>query len=296
MFIISGRFLHCAKKGLLTIIIVAALLFLNSCKKSSLVPAYIHIDHIALNSTYEIDGTNSSKITDAWVYVDDNLIGIYELPATFPVLASGSHKITVKAGIKINGIAKSRGYYPFFQTYSTNINLQSELIDTIQPEVTYYPNKIKWKEDFEDAGVSIIRFTGSDTSFYKTTLLSDAFEGSYSALAELDATHPTVICVSDSSFEIPQNQSPVYLELNYKTNVYLSIGMIGKLASGTSDPIETIILNPTDEWNKIYIDLTSTVNYTVNTLGFKIFFKAEKLSDVANPKIFIDNIKLLYTN
>jgi hypothetical protein len=291
----STLFLRFNKYSLFPLLFLLAIVFCSSCKKNDLVPSYIHIEKITLNSTYEIDGTNSSKITDAWVYVDDDLIGIYELPATFPVLSTGSHKISVRAGVKLNGIAMSRGYYPFFETYNTTIDLQKEEIDTISPVVTYFPNKIQWKEDFEDAGISIVRYSDSDTSIYKTTDPADAFEGSFSGVANLDATRHYMLCVSDSTLEIPQNQSPVFLEMNYKTNTYLTIGMYGKLSSGTTERIPTIVLNPTDEWKKIYINLTYTANYTVNTEGFKVFFEANKPDSLTSAKVLIDNIKLLYT-
>ncbi len=291
----STLFLRFNKYSLFPLLFLLAIVFYSSCKKNDLVPSYIHIEKITLNSTYEIDGTNSSKITDAWVYVDDDLIGIYELPATFPVLSTGSHKISVRAGVKLNGIAMSRGYYPFFETYNTNIDLQKEEIDTISPVVTYFPGKIQWKEDFEDAGISIVRYSDSDTSIYKTTDPADAFEGSFSGVANLDATRHYMLCVSDSTLEIPQNQSPVFLEMNYKTNTYLTIGMYGKLSSGTTERIPTIVLNPTDEWKKIYINLTYTANYTVNTEGFKVFFEANKPDSLTSAKVLIDNIKLLYT-
>ena len=83
--------------------------------------------------------------------------------------------------------------------------------------------------------------------------------------------------------------------MNYKTNTYLTVGMYGKLASGTTERIPTIVLNPTNEWKKIYINLTYTANYTVNTNGFKVFFEANKPDSLTSAKVLIDNIKLLYT-
>jgi hypothetical protein len=288
-----SRFTTC---GFLIILLSLFTFTFISCKKNDLIPAYIHIDHINLITDYATEGTNSNKITDAWVYLDDNLIGIYELPATFPVLASGSHKISIKAGIKLNGIAMSRGYYPFYTMVDTTINLKPEKIDTILLEVKYYPDKIQWKEDFEDAGLSIVKYGNSDTAFIQTTNASDAFEGSFSSVANLDATYKHVLCLSNETFEIPQNQSPVFLELNYKTDSYLTIGMFAELSSGTKERIETLVLNPTTEWKKIYINLTLTANYTVNTVGFRVFFDAYLPEGYSNAKVFLDNIKLLYNN
>ena len=79
---------------------IILILLVISCKKDvNNIPSYVSINSIALSS----DATDN--ITDAWVYIDDNLQGVYELPANFPVLAEGKHSLRVRAGIKDNGIA-----------------------------------------------------------------------------------------------------------------------------------------------------------------------------------------------
>jgi len=75
----------------------------------------------------------------------------------------------------------------------------------------------------------------------------------------------------------------------------LTVGMIEEKQSGDHNVISTLILNPNTEWNKIYINLTLTANTSVNVASFKVFFAAAK-DTIPNPKLFIDNIKLLYTN
>ena len=88
----------------------------------------------------------------------------------------------------------------------------------------------------------------------------------------------------------------VFLELNYKTNTPFVVGMIGQFQTGGTELVRTLIINANNEWNKIYINLTATANYTVNVQSFKVFFEANKLDSIAEPKVFIDNIKLLYSN
>mgnify|MGYP001300362070 CR=1 FL=1 len=62
------------------IIIIIILSSIISCtKEDNNIPAYIKIDNITLNDN------STHKITDAWVYIDDNLQGVYELPANFPL-------------------------------------------------------------------------------------------------------------------------------------------------------------------------------------------------------------------
>ena len=62
-----------------------------SCKKENLTPSYIKINDIELNSS------STEKITDAWVYIENQLQGVYELPAKFPVLETGNKEIRIRA-------------------------------------------------------------------------------------------------------------------------------------------------------------------------------------------------------
>ena len=87
-----------------------------SCEKEEIntegIPSYIQINEIVLE-----DESVTSNITDAWVYIDEQLQGVYELPANFPVLAEGKHKLRIKAGIKDNGIASTRVIYPLYSSF-----------------------------------------------------------------------------------------------------------------------------------------------------------------------------------
>lgn len=271
------------------------LLSCPSCKKTDLVPSYIHIDKIDINTTYEFDGTNSSKITDAWVYIDGDLQGVYELPTTFPVLAKGQHTVMVRAGIKLNGIAMSRAYYSFYRSWEATVELTAEQTDTLHPVVTYYENKVQWKEDFETAGMTLLRFANSDTNFIQTQDSTLVFEGASSGVAYLDATAPYLLSVSDQIYDIPQNQSPVFLELNYKTNVPLAIGLYAVLNTGLNNRIDVMVINPNTSWNKIYINLTPAANVSSNVAGYKVFFESYKPENQASAEVLLDNIKLLYT-
>ena len=96
-----------------------SILFLIICivscnKDNNEVPCYISIDDIQVNEYANSAGTN---VTDAWVYINDNLQGVYELPARFPVLAQGKQKLRIRAGIKDNGIAATRVAYPFYSSF-----------------------------------------------------------------------------------------------------------------------------------------------------------------------------------
>jgi len=82
------------------------------------VPTILEIDSINLNITNSaLQGTSDSKITDATVYVGSHLIGIFELPASIPVLEEGNQRVIVQASIMKSGISSTIEYYPFYNSY-----------------------------------------------------------------------------------------------------------------------------------------------------------------------------------
>ena len=60
------------------------MLMFSQCKKA-VVPAFIHIPDYSFN-VRPGEGTSDQKITEVWVYNDEQLLGIYDLPAVVPVI------------------------------------------------------------------------------------------------------------------------------------------------------------------------------------------------------------------
>ena len=280
----------------LSLTAVVMIVSVNSCdiiNPEEPVPSYIHIDKFTLNTTSE-QGSNSSKITDAWVYVDDQLIGAFELPATFPVLFDGTHNVKIKPGIKVNGIAATRAIYPFYTYYSADANLIKDSVITINPTITYNSATVfAWKEAFEDGGISIESTAFSDTIIEKTSDVNEVFEGNYSGIVHLDENRTLYEGESITNFDLPNGDAPVFLEMNYKTNSEIYMGLYAN-NSTQSTPFGILYLNKTDTWNKIYINLKDAVNNSISATGFQVFFHIEKSSDVSNSTILLDNIKLVH--
>jgi len=277
-----------------SLFLISTLLF-SSCtafEGEQTIPAYIHIDTILLTPNPDVQGSNSNKITDAWVYIDDELVGTFEMPCTFPVLKTGKHNIKVLAGIKMNGIASTRVYYPYYKAYTTDITLTEEETDTLRPIVSYYPStKFVWIEDFENGGSSFERTSRSDTILEVTTNPSLVFEGDYSGAIYLGDSALIFEVSSLEGFVLPKTQ-PVFLELNYKTNNYLTVGILGN-TPGQVVQTSVMVLNHTSKWNKVYINLTADIGQISDASDFKIFIGMLREEGVEHPEAFIDNIKLV---
>jgi hypothetical protein len=256
------------------------------------VPAYISINSFNLTVNPVVDGTASHKITDAWVYSNGSLVGVYELPCTFPVLEEGERDLIIKAGIKMNGISSARGYYPFYTNHEQRINLVAGETHTITPSVTYYPGKVHYKEGFEDGGISLEKFGVSDTNITKNA--TDVFEGAYSGMITIASPHDYALVATSSAYILPKNSTPVFLELNYKTNNPFKAGLFASIGGGQLEKKEVITVNKSANWNKIYINLTYACASNQNASDFKLYVEVFKETDVEPAVILLDNIKLVY--
>jgi len=271
------------------------------------VPSYVHIQKIDLSTDTALEGSNSSKITDAWVYIDGHLLGAYELPVTFPVLEEGTHEIMIKAGIKVNGISATRAPYPFYDYFKQSVSLTRGAVTTMSPLVHYvsgleWGNDVKiWKEDFEsNSGITLdTSASGTDTNMFHRLITAgttdpEVFEGKGSGVVYLD--HKNTFFEYWSSkppFVLPRGDAPVFLELNYRCNFDFVVGLYAHSSAGT---VKTRVLNvhPSEAWNKIYIYLSPTIAATAGAGDYNIFFGMLNNSGSDGLYLNIDNIKLIH--
>ncbi|MEE4255755.1 MAG: hypothetical protein V2I47_01820 [Bacteroidales bacterium] len=306
--------------SLFSIALLFILSFLGSCQKfegDQTVPAYIRIDSIIMQTNYEEEGAPTSNITDAWVYINDEAIGAYELPAVFPVLASGLITVRVDPGIELNGIAALRTPYPFYKPIvqdvmlveGEEVNLNTDTLYYDGEEVPYtmttgyYENlEFVWMEDFEDPSLSLDSTSKSLTDITRTNPANspEAFLSDYSKYSGLMVltTDKWLVDVAtnvgyEDGFVLPKLGQPVFLEVDFKNNNYFTAGFYAREQSQIiQNPV--VNMNPTSEWKKIYINLTPGVSSQVNAIDFNIFFGSTKENAVDEPRILIDNVKLIH--
>ena len=284
--------------------VVFSVLIFNACYKfegEQTIPAFIKIDSVSLETDYYEQGTNSQAITDVWVYVDDGLVGAFELPATVPILAEGKHKLELRPGIKLNGISSTRTPYPFYQPITfKDFNLIPDSISNIKsPTTEYYDNlNFAWLEDFEGSSISLVENSGSDTVIRKTQPAGnpEAFSGDnsqHSGVVNLTNEKPIWTALSFNDFQNQPQGSLVLLELNFKTDNYVSIGVV-VLEGGTYLKIPLVILNHTDVWKKIYINLGPNLSLHPGANIYQVYFESGLEDGKDNASIYLDNIKLIY--
>jgi len=264
------------------------LLVLSSCQKEDTggIPSYLKIDNITLD-----EGNTTSNITDAWVYINGQLQGVYELPAKFPVLEQGNTDIKVYAGIKNNGIAAERAVYPFYNPYTINTELSINSTIEINPEISIKENISGQFDDF-DPSYSF----NADTCFQ---VLSGGPYGKFGSLSLSDSDSILITEINYQDFplsfdNVPQQGSPTYMELDYKNNTSFLVGMYINFPNSPTLEKGLLWINPKEDWNKIYIDLTQTISEAIGAETFSIFIKMQRDSNLDENKLDFDNIRIIH--
>ncbi len=280
-----------------------SLLVFNSCTKNESAPSWLKIDHFDLTSIAAFEGENSQNITDAWIYMDGQAIGVFELPCKVPILAEGTHNFTIYAGVKENGISDTRVKYPFYTSWQGDIDLVKDDTVEVNPDITYKSGlNFSLLEDFEDAGIDLGADPISDTPFVfiYESIDPDIVEwGDKCGGVFLTATDTLFKALTSLDMDLPQGGSPVWLEIDYMNSNSIAMGVIDEGPSGTNVHGLLVLLNSQEasqaKWKKIYINLTDDVSYYVSATSFEIYLLA--LLDDANPSgafIYMDNIKIVH--
>lgn len=272
--------------------IVFTTLFIFSCdviNPEEPIPSYIEIPSFDISH----DKTEIG-IQDAWVYVNGNFVGVFELPAHFPVIASGDCELLIAPGIKVNGTNETRSEYPFYERYATSKTLIPSESIIINPVAGYRDwANIAFSENFENT----INFSTLDTNNIGfSTDINHTIQGSKCGYVEISDT--AAFRVQSSSIEMPyiRGDRGMFLELNYQTESPILIGF--KAYNGEtllSNNIEYMIqLFEKDEWTKLYIDLYNPMLSYLSADSFKIIFDNNGLSKNQGTAFYIDDIKIVY--
>ncbi len=265
-----------------------------SCGRKNDVPAYLNIQPFHLNVSSS-QGSASQKITDAWIYVGGVLNGVYELPATFPILETGSQTLHIFPGVRNNGIKSNPVQYPFYNSLNLTKTLTPAKLDTLFPQTAYSSDaRFIFKEDFEGAS-NIFRNDLDGNSALTISNQPGGFEGK-SGKITLDRANASFVKGSAGQIPLTAKYQYIYLELNYKTDAYLTVGAVSydQLQGGSPSSAPIIQLKPNADWNKIYINLTNEAQPN-GALSFSIFLQGDFTSDLpgSTATVLIDNAKLI---
>lgn len=284
---------------------IILLVFNISCQiidRPEKAPSFIQIDDFQFSISNNNQGTSSEKITDAWIYINGNLEGAYELPATIPLHYQGIQDLSIYPGIKRNGISADRKKYPFYTQFDTTINLIPDSILSLQPSTEYEDQLYFWIEDFEDPQHKFETHTTSQVDINIIESPSnELFEGDAGIITMDSADYYCEFRTNELDFNsFPKNLNiPAYIEMNYANNYPFTIGILHKDASVPSyQKFPLITLVPTYEnevsWNKTYLYIPDATNFFTSATEFDLFISATNENSENDINILLDNFKVIF--
>jgi hypothetical protein len=266
------------------------LLFLTSCVKENAVPAYITIPSFSFTTTVG-QGTAAQKISDVWVYVDGQSLGAYQIPARFPFVGVGKHEFLLFAGIRNNGIRSNPVIFASAKTFSTTLDVKSGDDITIRPTATYIDGIKFWlNEEFETTNTFTVNRDNNSTAGFST--FANGFEGR-SASITLTKSFPIIEKATSVRAQLPDNAQSILIELHYKTESPLEVGIVGySTASPNGETSYKIVLSPNKTWNKTYVDVTQEAK-NLKAKDFQVVFRSQLPDTLTQAVVLIDNVKLV---
>ena len=306
-------------KCLRYIFLFALVLLLFSCNKfkgSQEIPAYLRIEPWTLTTNYEIEGAATEAITDAWVYVNGSLHGCFEFKnhddgfyTMIPLLEKGEKTVQLYPGVKMNGIASTRIQYPFYQPYKFKHTFVEGEIGTVAPATKYYnidtvtAMHFKLLEDFEE--INNIKLYRIDTTYAPLVQIShrtdqnawmdplDTINHYRSGHVHLGDSVRKLGIVTGELHNLPSAGNYVMMEVDYKCDKEMLIGMYIKSSQNGLQDKELYYLKATDTWKKAYINFSPTVTDNYFADYFKVYFRGN-VSANETADFYFDNIKLIY--
>ncbi|MCE2682277.1 MAG: hypothetical protein LW704_04850 [Cryomorphaceae bacterium] len=280
-------------------------LMLNSCIKNNPDPSWIEITPWTLvansNSQYPT-GELTHSFSDAWVYVNDELIGVFQVTDTLkiPVLKSGAVNIKIYPAIRNNGVSATKKIYPFVERYEINTTLVQNQTLQINP-VTRYSSMVRFAiEDFEDPAIKIVNDPNSATQMSQGNDPAILQWGNFYGFVNLNETDSTWVAYTNfesvNEANLPRGEE-VYLEIDYYNTNNVVTGLLW-ISSSSIKNNTNYQLNDQDpssvKWKKIYIDLKELVSNSPAGSYFEQSFQAILDKDDTEGLIVIDNIKVVH--
>ncbi|MEX2597091.1 MAG: hypothetical protein WEC59_09215 [Salibacteraceae bacterium] len=295
-------------KPIFLILLIGLMLESASCTlldKPEQIPAWLKIDSFQLVDNPNVDeGSLSHDITDAWVFIDDEMIGIFELPARIPILDEGKHTLLIGPGVKVSTISTLRDNYAFYEAYESEVNLIPDETINLTPTTRYRDLNGVYSyilvEDFEDNFLDMEDVSGSDAEIVRTTNPNFVFEGNGSGLLEISDTATAAGIKTSNTYKLPQQGRAVFLEFDYYTEFPLVVGVHIENTGARSQTIDYLTLRRDSSgavnFKKAYVALQSTLAQATNLESAYIYFLPDFFAPGTNNSgiVLIDNVKIMH--
>ncbi len=275
--------------------LLLALAFLaKNCDKPEQIPAFLAIQKI------EQTDAADEKITDAWVYADNEFLGAFPLPAKIPILKSGSVELQIFPGVVENGDYLTPNIHPILKKWVTTVALEEGDSVAVSPMTALETDtKTPLDEDFEGAHKFIEDLDGD----FETKMVFEAgggFGGSRAGRLTVDTAHQKAETASIILDDLPTDGTKqVWLEIVYKNDFPFQFGLAGSDGGAFETGVFQTIFNKKTSWTKMYINLTQALllsNYEKYKLTVRTVLPLDEGGKPAVPSgsIWLDNVRIIH--
>ncbi|MDR0790883.1 MAG: hypothetical protein LBO06_08860 [Bacteroidales bacterium] len=298
-------------KKYLFLMCASAVLLLAACDdfdSEQEIPSYIRISgfHLVENTNLQYnqtDGFLSSNIVDVWVNVGNDTVRAFQLRDgdwLIPVLQKGKVKVTLQAGIMLNGIKATRVPYPFYSIYEKEVMLAEDSITDLGViDIKYRDDwtRVPFDEQFEDSYFHF-KTAGIDTTehIFKISNMDSVKSGAFCGAMYMGATDAEYKIICKDSLHCTNTQA-LFLEIDYHCNIPFGVGIYGKIAGKDQYqyiPAMTLNANASTGWQKVYIVLGKVWSQLGNPADFWFYIQPSNPNKVSNGWVHIDNVKIVH--
>lgn len=290
---------------------LALLLCLTACQlinPDEELPVYISIQDARVLVDETLNTYSPLGIKDAWLFLQSEQIGIFELPAVVPILPEKvGNTLRIGGGIFDTGLSTFRVEYPFWDDISVSIE-GVEPLDTvvITPRFEYFPRDTTiiyaFEAGFEGGSSNLESLTPASTFTTLQITSEDKFVGLQSGKVSF-SPNKYQFEASSPLLTLPQSgNNAIWCEVTYKNDIPFTVLMIG-LAPGSPIEVElptNVLFSSPDEWNTAYINLNDLARSIPDGSVFKLLFRASSQEAGSatgrTGTIFLDQIRLIHFN
>lgn len=275
-----------------SIFIIILFLFISSCgllDMDGYEPAYIEINEISFLHTEE-QGPPSHDISIVQIFFEGQSLGYYEFPLKLAVVPTmPESELVIQAAVSENSQSYAIESYAMMEQFTVTQEFIPGEVYQFEPVFKYLESVgFAFAETFEASHIFQRDMDDNDTTKMVTTEEMAAY-GLQSGVMEVFDNLQNIVANDFRSQGIIEG-GQVFLEYEFKSDIFFSVGFIA-FNPGSTVNVAPIIEQPSEEWKKVYLELTLPM-LANPAEEYSIFFAADHTN--GDGKVYLDNVKLIY--
>ena len=130
----------------------------------------------------------------------------------------------------------------------------------------------------------------SDTIPFTQNL--NVFQGEKSCAICLDSIKSNFEVLTSENLSFQNYPESIFLEMNFKSSMSFKVGVIKN--NDIQNKQEHMEIYSTENWKKIYLNLSELIIPYINNSTYQIYFESEISEEEIGGCLYLDNIKIVY--